>query len=88
MVDSESFYINMYYWCVCLTLVLKYLSLSLSHTLSLTHGFMTGKKKVSATSVYFESMAYHVNVRTHTHTHIQSHSPTLTHTLIITHTGQ
>lgn len=27
----------------------------------LTHGFMTEKKKVSATSVYFESMAYHVD---------------------------
>ncbi|XP_064397822.1 serine hydroxymethyltransferase, mitochondrial-like isoform X2 [Halichondria panicea] len=30
----------------------------------LTHGFMTGKKKVSATSKYFESMAYHVNPQT------------------------
>lgn len=30
----------------------------------LTHGFQTSKKKVSATSVYFESMPYVVDVRT------------------------
>eukprot|EP00934_Nitzschia_sp_Nitz4_P005218 Nitzschia sp. Nitz4//scaffold33_size148984//123939//125538//NITZ4_002946-RA/size148984-processed-gene-0.146-mRNA-1//1//CDS//3329548481//5208//frame0 len=30
----------------------------------LTHGFQTGKKKVSATSVYFESMPYVVSVET------------------------
>jgi len=30
----------------------------------LTHGFQTNKKKVSATSVYFESMPYVVDVRT------------------------
>lgn len=30
----------------------------------LTHGFMTTNKKVSATSIFFESMPYKVNVET------------------------
>lgn len=30
----------------------------------LTHGFMTNKKKISATSIFFESMAYKVNPTT------------------------
>lgn len=38
--------------------------LDLSHGGHLSHGFMTPKRRVSATSVYFESMAYRLDEST------------------------
>ena len=42
----------------------RMMGLDLPHGGHLTHGFMTAKKRVSASSVYFESMPYRVNENT------------------------
>lgn len=39
----------------------RIMGLDLSHGGHLTHGFYTAKRKVSATSIFFESMPYHLN---------------------------
>ena len=38
--------------------------LDLSHGGHLSHGFMTPKRRVSGTSIYFESMSYRLNEST------------------------
>ena len=52
--DSESFCTPFSPRCKCFSQVS-------SSPYSLTHGFYTAKKKVSATSVYFESLPYEVH---------------------------